>query len=138
MKLTDQDNKWEKFTVEVSQNGKYSLKQVVSGLYLGGNIANNTSPLLVQNNQDWEKFNLESRGNGKIVIRSHANTYLVRENDGIAWKLNPEGGRELWNFNVASNQGNQQFDQQFHQSLGSHLAQGFNQGQDQNQGFRHS
>lgn len=69
------------------------MKQVVSNLYLGGQINNGTSPILVPHAKDWEFFVLENRGNGGFAIKSHNNTYLTNDNGKPVWKDQPQGGR---------------------------------------------
>lgn len=93
LKLVEKAQAWEYFFVESAPNGKVSLKQEVSGLFLGGQIQNDKHPLLVPHAKEWEHFTLESRGAGGFAIKSHVDTYLEHHNGHLVWKSHPQGGK---------------------------------------------
>lgn len=125
VQLTDLNEDWEKFIVEAAGN-KFALKQKVSGLYLGGEINDNSAPKLMQHRKDWEEFVFESRGNG-FAIKSYKNTYLAQDGNSLKWKSSPQNGSEIW---TVTRGGQQQQQGGFNQNNNN---SGFNQ--NNNSGF---
>jgi len=120
VETTDKLGEWEGFAIEYDGN-KFALRQLVSGLYLGGQIHNNRTPLLVQKRDAWELFTLENRGNNAYAIKSHENTYLTLDGHNLVWRSQASNGNELWNLQTlvnAPNGFNQGFSQQGTQGAG--------------------
>ena len=90
---------WEGFAIE-HDNHKFALRQVDTGLYIGGRIQDDKHPELVKKRNDWELFTLEPRGLNAYAIRSHQNTYLTLHHEKLIWKTNPHNGNEVWQFKL--------------------------------------
>lgn len=118
--MADALKEWEGFAVE-SDGNRIALRQVVSGLYIGGHIANDKTPHLVPKRDAWEMFSLESRGGRDYAIRSHDNTYLTLDGHRLRWRSNTNGHNDRWTFitvQPAPHQFNQGFSQQGNTGLG--------------------
>ena len=122
LETANQPGEWEGFAVE-TDGSTFAFRQVVSGLYIGGEIRNNAKPLLVAKRDSWENFRLEAKGNGNFVIRSQDNTVLTTEGDQLKWKSQAFGNTDVWNFRTLQQapQGfNQGFSNQGNQGQGYH------------------